>query len=82
MPVEYKDYYKTLGVPKNATTEDIKKAYRKLARKYHPDVNKNTGAEKSFKEINEANEVLSDPEKRKRYDTIGPEWEQYARGAG
>jgi curved DNA-binding protein len=82
MPVEYKDYYKTLGVPKNATTEDVKKAYRKLARKYHPDVNKNTGAEKSFKEINEANEVLSDPEKRKRYDTIGPEWELYARGAG
>jgi curved DNA-binding protein len=82
MPVEYKDYYKTLGVPKNATTEDVKKAYRKLARKYHPDVNKNTGAEKSFKEINEANEVLSDPEKRKRYDTIGPEWEQYARGGG
>ena len=82
MPVEYKDYYKILGVPNNATTEDVKKAYRKLARKYHPDVNKNTGAEKSFKEINEANEVLSDPEKRKRYDTIGPEWEQYARGAG
>src|SRR3989442_8644705 len=82
MPVEYKDYYKTLGVPKNATTEDIKKAYRKLARKYHPDVNKSTGAEKSFKEINEANEVLSDPEKRNRYDTIGPEWERFARGAG
>src|SRR2546422_321483 len=82
MPVEYKDYYKTLGVPKNATTDDIKKAYRKLARKYHPDVNKNAGAEKSFKEVNEANEVLSDPEKRKRYDTIGPEWEQFARGGG
>ena len=82
MPVEYKDYYKTLGVPKNATTEDVKKAYRKLARKYHPDVNKSAGAEKSFKEINEANEVLSDPEKRKRYDTIGPEWEQFSRGAG
>jgi curved DNA-binding protein len=82
MPVEYKDYYKTLGVPKNATTEDIKRAYRKLARKYHPDVNKGAGAEKSFKEINEANEVLSDPEKRKRYDTIGPEWEQYTRGGG
>src|SRR2546430_3641379 len=82
MPVEYKDYYKTLGVPKNATTEDIKKAYRKLARKHHPDVNKSAGAEKSFKEINEANEVLSDPEKRKRYDTIGPEWEQFSRGAG
>src|SRR2546422_798069 len=82
MPVEYKDYYKTLGVQKNATTEDIKKAYRKLARKHHPDVNKSAGAEKSFKEINEANEVLSDPEKRKRYDTIGPEWEQFARGGG
>ena len=82
MPVEYKDYYKTLGVPKNATTEDVKKAYRKLARKYHPDVNKSAGAEKSFKEINEANEVLSDPEKRTRYDTIGPEWEQFARGRG
>ena len=82
MPVEYKDYYKTLGVPKNATTEDIKKAYRKLARKYHPDVNRSAGAEKSFKEINEANEVLSDPEKRKRYDTIGPDWERYAQGMG
>ena len=82
MPVEYKDYYKTLGVPKNATTEDIKKAYRKLARKYHPDVSKSPGAEKSFKEVNEANEVLSDPEKRKRYDTIGPEWEQFARRGG
>src|SRR5437870_4827138 len=82
MPVEYKDYYKILGVPKNATTEDVKKAYRKLARKHHPDVNKSAGAEKAFKEINEANEVLSDPEKRKRYDTIGPEWEQFARGGG
>ena len=70
MPVEYKDYYKTLGVPKNATTDDIKKAYRKLARQHHPDVNRKPEAEKKFKEINEANEVLSDPEKRKRYDTI------------
>jgi DnaJ-class molecular chaperone len=82
MPVEYKDYYKTLGVPKNATLDDIKKAYRKLARQYHPDVNKGAGAEKRFKEINEANEVLSDPEKRKRYDTIGPDWERYAQGMG
>src|SRR6266699_5054617 len=80
MPVEYKDYYKTLGVPKNASTEDVKKAYRKLARQYHPDVNKKPDAEKKFKEINEANEVLSDPEKRKRYDTVGPEWEQFAQG--
>src|SRR2546425_10135332 len=78
MPVEYKDYYKTLGVPKNATTDDVKKAYRKLARQYHPDVNKKPDAEKKFKEINEANEVLGDPEKRKRYDTVGPDWEQFA----
>src|SRR5712691_7104281 len=82
MPVEYKDYYKTLGVPKTATKEDIKKAYRKLARQHHPDVNKSPTAEKKFKEINEANEVLSDPEKRKRYDTVGPDWERYAAGMG
>src|SRR5256886_15020735 len=82
MPVEYKDYYKTLGVPKNASTVDIKKAYRKLARQYHPDVNKKPEAEKRFKEINEAHEVLSDPEKRKRYDTVGPDWERYAQGMG
>ncbi len=82
MPVEYKDYYKTLGVSKDAAGADIKKAYRRLARQYHPDVNKGAGAEKRFKEINEANEVLSDPEKRKRYDTLGPSWEQYARQGG
>src|SRR2546429_4560087 len=82
MPVEYKDYYKTLGVAKNASTDDIKKAYRKLARQYHPDVNKKPDAEKKFKEINEANEVLGDPEKRKRYDTVGPDWEQFAQGRG
>jgi DnaJ-class molecular chaperone len=82
MPVEYKDYYKTLGVPKNASTDDIKKAYRKLARQYHPDVNRKPEAEKRFKEINEAHEVLSDPDKRKRYDTIGPEWQQFAQQRG
>ena len=78
MPVEYKDYYKTLGVPKSATAADIKKAYRKLARQHHPDVSKSTDASKKFKELNEANEVLSDPEKRKRYDELGPDWERYA----
>ena len=73
--MEYKDYYKILGVPKTATEKDIKAAYRKLARKHHPDVNKgDPKSEARFKEINEANEVLSDPEKRKRYDTLGPDW--------
>jgi len=79
--MQYKDYYKILGVPKNADEKAIKAAYRRLARKYHPDVNK--GASERFKEINEAHTVLSDPEKRKRYDTLGPDWERHARpGAG
>jgi DnaJ-class molecular chaperone len=82
MPVEYKDYYKILGVPKDAKTEDIKKAYRRLARQHHPDLNKGADAERRFKEINEANEVLSDPEKRTRYDQLGPDWERYARAGG
>lgn len=69
------DYYKTLGVQKNATQDEIKKAYRKLARKYHPDLNPNDKeAEKKFKEINEANEVLSDEENRKKYDKYGKDW--------
>ncbi|OFZ11403.1 MAG: molecular chaperone DnaJ [Bacteroidetes bacterium RIFCSPHIGHO2_02_FULL_44_7] len=69
------DYYKLLGVDKNASESDIKKAYRKLARKYHPDLNPNNPeAEKKFKEINEANEVLSDPENRKKYDQHGDDW--------
>jgi len=75
--MEYKDYYKILGVPKGADEKTIKAAYRRLARKYHPDVNK--GSAERFKEINEAHTVLSDPEKRKRYDTLGPDWERYAR---
>ena len=70
------DYYKILGLDKSASQSDIKKAYRKLARKHHPDVNPNDKeAEKKFKEINEANEVLSDPEKRKKYDKYGKDWQ-------
>lgn len=70
--MEYKDYYKILGVPKNATSDVIKKAFRKLAVKYHPDKNPNDkAAEEKFKEANEANEVLSDSDKRKKYDELG-----------
>ncbi len=84
--MEYKDYYKTLGVSKNATQDEIKKAYRKLAIKYHPDKNKGDKAkEEKFKEISEAYEVLGDPEKRKKYDKLGANWKQYEnfqRGGG
>ncbi|MCB8935967.1 MAG: DnaJ domain-containing protein [Anaerolineae bacterium] len=80
--MEYKDYYKTLGVKKNATADEIKKAYRKLARKHHPDVNQgDRAAEEKFKDINEAYEVLSDEEKRSKYDRFGAEWQQFS-GAG
>jgi curved DNA-binding protein len=76
--MEFKDYYKILGVEKDATQEEIKKAYRKLALKYHPDRNPdNKQAEEKFKEITEANEVLSDPEKRKKYDQLGANWKYY-----
>src|SRR6516225_11591263 len=76
--MEFKDYYATLGVPKDASAKDIKAAYRKLARKYHPDVNQgNKAAEAKFKEINEAHEVLGDPEKRKKYDELGANWRMY-----
>jgi curved DNA-binding protein len=75
MAVKYKDYYETLGVPRTASDNEIKKAFRKLARRYHPDVAKNKKeAEEKFKEINEAHEVLSDPTKRKRFDALGPNW--------
>jgi curved DNA-binding protein len=81
--MDYKDYYKTLGVKKNAGADDIKKAYRKLARKYHPDVNPgDEAAEERFKEINEAYEVLSDEDKRGKYDRFGAEWQQYSRAGG
>jgi DnaJ-class molecular chaperone len=76
--MEFRDYYATLGVPKTATDREIKQAFRKLARKHHPDVNPgDRAAEKKFKEINEANEVLSDPEKRRKYDELGSNWRLY-----
>src|SRR5436305_10465009 len=77
MPVQFRDYYETLGVPKTATEDEIKSAFRKLARKHHPDVAKDKkSAEEKFKQINEAYEVLSDPEKRKKYDQLGADWNQ------
>ncbi len=69
--MEYKDYYKVMGVARDASADDIKRAYRKLARKYHPDVSKEKDAEERFKEIGEAYEVLRDPEKRAAYDALG-----------
>ncbi|MGB4972696.1 MAG: DnaJ domain-containing protein, partial [Cyclobacteriaceae bacterium] len=73
--MDYIDYYKILGITKSATEKDIKNAYRKLARKYHPDVNPNDkDAERKFKEVNEANEVLSNVENRKKYDQYGKDW--------
>lgn len=81
--MNYKDYYKTLGVKKGATADEIKKAFRKLARKHHPDVNQgDKTAEDKFKDLNEAYEVLSDPDKRDKYDRFGAEWQQYSRTGG
>jgi len=71
MSVQYQDYYKILGVDRKASQEQISKAYRSLARKYHPDVNKAKGAEEKFKKLSEANEVLKDPQKRAQYDMLG-----------
>lgn len=90
--MKYKDYYEILGVPRDADEEQVKKAYRKLARQYHPDVNKDSGAEARFKEVGEAYATLKDPEKRAAYDQLGrprsgeefqppPDWQhRYARG--
>ena len=72
--MKYQDYYQTLGVSRDASAEDIKKAYRRLARKYHPDVSKEAGAEERFKEVAEAYEVLRDSEKRAAYDQLGSNW--------
>src|ERR1044071_3204543 len=95
MPVQYKDYYKSLGVARTASDAEIKKSFRKLAREFHPDVAKDKKkAEEKFKEINEAYEVLSDPDKRRKYDQLGanwksgaefrppPGWENFPGGAG
>ena len=80
--MEYKDYYQTLGVARDASQQDIQRAYRKLARKYHPDISKEAGAEDRFKEITEAYEVLKDAEKRQKYDQFGQAWKQAERGGG
>lgn len=81
--MEFKDYYKILGVNRKDSADKIKKAYRKLARKYHPDVNSaDSAAAAKFQDINEANEVLSDPEKRKQYDQLGSQWQQYQQSGG
>jgi len=74
--MEFKDYYKILGLSRDASQDDIKRAYRKLARKYHPDVSSEDDAEERFKEVSEAYEVLKDPEKRAAYDQLGSQWRQ------
>ncbi|MDQ4011970.1 MAG: DnaJ domain-containing protein [Actinomycetota bacterium] len=80
MTTPTRDYYQVLGVNRGASGEDIQRAYRKLARQYHPDVNKDPGAEERFKEISEAYDVLSDPKSRERYDRFGAAWRQVPEG--
>ena len=81
--MDFIDYYKILGVNKDATQDQIKAAYRKLARKHHPDLNPNDKeANRRFQQVNEANEVLSDPEKRKKYDQLGENWNKYQQQGG
>ena len=80
--MEFKDYYAALGLQKDATADDIKRAYRKLARKYHPDVSKEANAEARFKDVAEAYEVLKDPEKRAAYDNAGQRWQQRGQSGG
>jgi len=76
--MEFKDYYATLGLDKKASAADIKRAYRRLARKFHPDLNPgDKAAEATFKAVNEANEVLGDPDKRRKYDDLGANWRMY-----
>ena len=76
MSVQFKDYYDILSISRDASKEDIQRAYRNLARKFHPDLNKEAGSDEKFKEINEAYEVLKDPGKRDKYDQIGRGWQQ------
>jgi curved DNA-binding protein len=81
MPLSYTDYYEVLGVPRDADPDTIRRAYRKLARKYHPDLNSDSDAEERFKELGEAYEVLSDADKRERYDRLGARWREAEREA-
>ena len=81
MPLSYTDYYEVLGVPRDADPDTIRRTYRKLARKYHPDLNSDHDAEERFKELGEAYEVLSDADKRERYDRLGARWREAEREA-